>query len=243
MGNNGPWRSQGTTSRRHEPQGMTGSFVRRLALAFISLAVTGCGLQGPSTGVPAMLQQTQRSSAATSSSMIYVTNPATQYPGAGSILGFSADASGSRNWHSPANRRYGTTLKIVPSTRAFSSRPLSSSKRRFRTAAFSGPPASCRKTGRSVLSNLAWSRRSRVVVGNSWRTGRGSLPWLCRCRRLPVDRVRTAIVTDNAIVPIASATVGNRMFFSYLLKSVVLRPHSATPKVMPLGMPMPLALS
>ncbi len=94
MGNNGPWRSQGTTSRRHEPQGMTGSFVRRLALAFISLAVTGCGLQGPSTGVPAMLQQTQRSSAATSSSMIYVTNPATQYPGAGSILGFSADASG-----------------------------------------------------------------------------------------------------------------------------------------------------
>jgi hypothetical protein len=74
---------------------MGDTFARRLALASISLVlVTGCGSQGTSPGVPAMLQQTQHSSAATSGSMIYVTNPPTQDGGAGSILGFPADADG-----------------------------------------------------------------------------------------------------------------------------------------------------
>jgi hypothetical protein len=73
---------------------MTRTIVKRLALASISLAVTGCGSQGSSPGVPATLQQTQKSSTATSGPTIYVTNPATKYPGGGSILGFSADANG-----------------------------------------------------------------------------------------------------------------------------------------------------
>jgi hypothetical protein len=73
---------------------MTRRIVRRLALAFISLAVTGCGSQGSSPVVPAMLQQTQRPLAATSGSMIYVTDPPTPFGDGGSILGFAGNANG-----------------------------------------------------------------------------------------------------------------------------------------------------
>ena len=73
------------------------SFARRLALASISLAlVTGCGSQAPVSGVPAMLQQTQRYAAATSSPLIYVGN--THQKGGryvhASLLGFSSGANG-----------------------------------------------------------------------------------------------------------------------------------------------------
>ena len=70
--------------------------VRRLALAFISLAVTGCESQVPLPGVPAMLQQTQHSSAATSAQLIYVAN--THVKGGrwhhASLLAFASDANG-----------------------------------------------------------------------------------------------------------------------------------------------------
>lgn len=72
------------------------NFVRRLAVALISLAVTGCGSQGPSPSVPAMLQQTQHSSSATSAPLIYVAN--THVKGGrwhhASLLGFARDANG-----------------------------------------------------------------------------------------------------------------------------------------------------
>src|SRR5580704_6219706 len=75
---------------------MVCSFIQRLALVFISLAVTGCGSQGPSAGVPAMLRQTQHSSAATSAQLIYVAN--THVKGGrwhhASLLGFASDANG-----------------------------------------------------------------------------------------------------------------------------------------------------
>jgi len=74
----------------------TASFVGRLTLAFISLAVTGCGSQGPTPGVPAMLQQTHHLSAATSAPLIYVAN--THVKGGrwhhASLLGFASDANG-----------------------------------------------------------------------------------------------------------------------------------------------------
>jgi hypothetical protein len=86
----------GRCSKAASPElyGMTGSFVRRLALAFISVAlVTGCGSQGPAPGVPATLRL-ERSSAPTSGPMLYVTNLSTQDPGSGSVLGFAANANG-----------------------------------------------------------------------------------------------------------------------------------------------------
>ena len=70
--------------------------LKRLALASLSLAVTGCGSQGSSPGVPAMLQQTQHSSAATSAPLIYVAN--THAKGGrwhhASLLGFARYANG-----------------------------------------------------------------------------------------------------------------------------------------------------
>jgi hypothetical protein len=80
-------------SRRDETWGMGDSFVRRLAVASISLAlVTGCGSQGSAPGVPAMLQQAQHSSAAKSSTLLYVTDITAD--GRGSIVGFPTDANG-----------------------------------------------------------------------------------------------------------------------------------------------------
>ena len=65
-----------------------------LAPAFVFTAlVTGCSVHGSSPSVPAMLQ-TQQLLAATTSSMLYVTNPASQDPGEGSILGFAPNANG-----------------------------------------------------------------------------------------------------------------------------------------------------
>ncbi len=75
---------------------MTHSIVNRLALAFISLAVTGCGSQGPASGVPAMLQQTQHSSAAINAPLIYIANEHVK-GGAfkrASLVGFRSDATG-----------------------------------------------------------------------------------------------------------------------------------------------------
>jgi hypothetical protein len=72
---------------------MGDNFVRRLAQASISLAlVSGCGSQGSSPAVPAMLQQTQHLSAATSGRLIYVADITAN--GRGSVLGFPADANG-----------------------------------------------------------------------------------------------------------------------------------------------------
>jgi hypothetical protein len=74
---------------------MGDNLVRRLAVAFVSVAlVTGCGSQGFSSGVPAMLQQTRHSSAATSAPMIYVANPHPLFRDGGSILGFAGNANG-----------------------------------------------------------------------------------------------------------------------------------------------------
>jgi hypothetical protein len=84
-------------SRRTEVQGMKiPSFAGRLTLAFVSIAVSGCGSQGSSPGVPAMLQQTQHSSAAKNGPLIYVAN--THEKGGrwhhASLLGFASDANG-----------------------------------------------------------------------------------------------------------------------------------------------------
>ena len=54
-----------------------------------------------------------------------------------------------------------------------------------------------------------------------------------------VDRARAQ--PEKAINAIASAKAGISHFAP--LNSVVVRPHRATPKVIPFGMPMPLALS
>jgi hypothetical protein len=75
---------------------MVCNFVKRLALALVSLAVTGCGSQGPTAGVPAMRQQTQHSSSATGAPLIYIAN---EHVKSGrfdhaSLLGFPSDASG-----------------------------------------------------------------------------------------------------------------------------------------------------
>ena len=75
---------------------MTRTIVKRLALASISLAVTGCGSQGSSPGVPAMLQHGQHSSAATSAPLIYIANEhihGGRFEHA-SLLGFASDANG-----------------------------------------------------------------------------------------------------------------------------------------------------
>ncbi len=92
---------------------MTHSIVKRLALALISLAVTGCGSQGSSPAVPAMLQQTQHSSAATSVRLIYVTD--TTANDSGSVLGFRADAHGNVR---PAVRLWGSRTGLGPNSRS-----------------------------------------------------------------------------------------------------------------------------
>ena len=69
--------------------------IKRLALALISLAVAGCGSQGSSPGVPAMLQQTQHSAAATSSPLLYVQNFTLRQKHVYEfLLGFAVNASG-----------------------------------------------------------------------------------------------------------------------------------------------------
>ena len=74
---------------------MGDNFVKRLAPALISVAlVSGCGSQGPASGVPATVQQVRNSSASTSAPLIYVANPDPHNHGRASILGFAADASG-----------------------------------------------------------------------------------------------------------------------------------------------------
>jgi hypothetical protein len=71
---------------------MGDNFIKRLTLAFfISLAVSGCGSQGSSPGVPAMVKQSQQSSAVTSGSIFYVINPANTR---GSVLTFASNANG-----------------------------------------------------------------------------------------------------------------------------------------------------
>jgi hypothetical protein len=75
---------------------MGDNFARRLALAAISLAlVSGCGSQGSSPAVPAMLQQTQHSSAATSRPLLYVENFTLRHEHAYlHLLGFDVNANG-----------------------------------------------------------------------------------------------------------------------------------------------------
>jgi hypothetical protein len=94
MGNYGLRRSQGRDSRCNERQGMTGSFLRRLALAFSLALVTGCATQGSAAFIPASLPA-QYSSAAKSGPLLYVANTSTRHgAGYGSVLGFAADATG-----------------------------------------------------------------------------------------------------------------------------------------------------
>jgi hypothetical protein len=76
---------------------MGDNFARRLALASISLAlVSGCGSQGSSPDVPAKLQQTRHSAAATSGPLIYVANWSwvNGHARRPALLGFAIDATG-----------------------------------------------------------------------------------------------------------------------------------------------------
>jgi hypothetical protein len=98
------------TNRR----GMGDDFARRLALAFISVAlVSGCGSQGSSPAIPAMRQQAQQSPAAVSGRLIYVTD--TTANDSGSVLGFRADAHGNVR---PAVRLLGLRTGLGPDSRS-----------------------------------------------------------------------------------------------------------------------------
>jgi hypothetical protein len=67
----------------------------QLLLVCIALPViaTACG-SGRASDLPTATFQAQSSSAATSHPMLYVANPAAQYPGRGSVLGFTAETNG-----------------------------------------------------------------------------------------------------------------------------------------------------